>query len=771
MLYLNDSKVVLTSIGDADGYNGKISSCINITAELCERYPPIKVAKRLHDQYGMTMTHIHRCIAIYLGGIGQMDDEYIKKYPESGLSNLGTMLMVYNSAVEDTMALAEVVQGTKKLPHYNLDSFSIVYHFDDSNQLDLDKTFDAIDSYVDIALRYESFCGIFASYNGNTETIRRKISTTIGKNIPKRYVDFLPKTMDKDGMIMARWNERDLKVYRDKFIFDCQGDDLENVDKYVNDIASIIRVDKKDMIFAYQSNTKASMLIEIDNWNALVLEDLIANNKNFAKILRVANGVLGLDEVGEDILHKNRSLVVYVSYPPTRCVFRYNGGSLKVSIASRSIDDMGIIISAAIVWKLLEKYRKEFNATYEKYSIGVKKIIKKSPGRKSRIDELRNRLPELFANNYTRECHILPIMVDTKEEAEEYRKMGRLVIKYPLDGPYSRWYTSSSDELYVGLKINRLSNKEMFKYIVTCYTSNHYEIPSRETYVYYRGESGVKGRASTTLRTLRILPIGRKGPLPIAMTMEYNLQGYSRIGTGGSFVNCVAYALGVDPERFPRLVRKGLQHGLLNVVRQEVWNKSDEEILKDVCDISTLDAKYYRLLEEVYKCNILLIEVGHHGKYSISIPQCKGQYLWDPRDGKYIIVMKNEKKLYEDCLVAYELVVNDRNKGIFGEKDPLVAAIISFKMTHTVRNDIGNVDVEEQYVTEYGKCNLVATKNGLRKCNSRPLYCPTIDIDVVRKCARTFVHMTTESGVKWLSSTYKYLYFPDDVSFHDWVSQ
>lgn len=748
MLYLDDRKMVLTSMDDMKGYNGKISSSIDIVTKLCDKYAPVKVADKLYRKYAMKMPHIHRCIAIYLGKIGKMDDDYIKQYPGLGLSTIGTAFIEYYSAVKDTMALAKLVAGTKKIPPYNLDSFSIVYYLDKS--LDLDKTFDEISSRVDVALRYNpnTFAG---------ETIRRKISTTIEKKLPKRYVDFSPKVMDRNGVIMVRWDEKDLKVYRDKFIFDCQGDDLDNVDNCVDDIVSILGLDERRITFAHQSNTKASLVVEMDNWNAIVLEDIIIGDENLSRIIRIANGVIGSDDM-ENALHKNRSLVIYVSYPSTRCVFRCTNGLLKVSIASHSVDNVAIIVSVSIVCELLRRYRENFFVAYEKFSLNVEKNVKVSK-RRSRIDDLRSRLPELFANNYTRECHALPIMLDSIEEAQTYREMGRLVIKYPLNGPYSRWYTSSSNDLYVGLKVNRLCNKETFKYIITCYTSNHYENPSRETYAYYSG-GDAKGKASATLRTLRILPIGRRGPLPTGMIMEHNLRGYSRIGTGGSFVDCIAHALKVDASKIFRSIKKN--RDLLGVVRQEMWDKTDKELIEGIND--DMDGtKYYRLFEELYECNILLVEVGYRGKYSISIPSCKGKYIWEPRDGKYIIVMRNEKKLYEDCMVAYELVVNDRGKCVFDEKDPLVQAIVSFKLTHTIRSEVSK-DATAQFITEYGKCNLVVIGKKMVKCNSRPLYLPITDINIVEKYSTIFCHITSP----WLSSTNKYLYFPNDASFYVW---
>jgi hypothetical protein len=757
MLYLDDRKSVVNSMEEIDGYDGKVSSCIDIVSELCDKHSATKTAEILHKKYAIDMSHVHKCISIYLGELGTMDDEYIKKYPESNLSNLGTTLMEYNSAVKDTIALAKLVCSIK-LPHYNLDSFSVVYQCN----LDLDKTFDSAEDWVDIALQYSMSRSIFASYNGDFERIRRRISTSVGKNIPKRYVEFVPKPMDREGVIMAQWNRKDFKIYRDKFIFNCNGNELSNVNTYANEAISAFGIDGH-VSFMYQSNTKASLTMEIDNWNTVVMEDLIINDSALARILSVANGMLD-EHIDEEMLHRNRSIVVHVAHPRVRCVFRYNKGILKISIASLSIDDTAIVISVAIVWKLLKKYRKSFAEIYEKYSLNVQENpihdVKTKSG--SKIDALRKRLPELFANNYTRECHNLPIMLDTEEEAKEYWRMGRLVIKYPQSGKYSKWYTSPSDDLYVGLKINRLSNKDKFKHIITCYSSNHYENPARETYVYYRGSAGTRKGPEANLITLRILSRGRRGPLPIAMTTEYDLREYTRFGTGGPFIDCIAHALDVDKDKFRKLVRKGMKDGLLNVVRQEMWDRSDKEILSGINDI--LDGtKYYRLFEEVYDCNILIVEIGHRSKYNISIPQCKGKYIWEPRKGKYIVVMKNEKKLYEDHLVSYELVTKG-DKMLFDEEDPLVSSIISFKLANTMRSDIDEDDVRAQYITEFGKCNVVSTKNGMIKCNSRPLYKPTVDDKVVRENSVLYNYL----GKIPLSSTAKHLYFPNNTSFMDW---
>lgn len=772
MLYLKDYKSVMSSMDDMLGYTGDVLSCIDIVTKLCRKYTPVQTAKLLNKKYGLEMRHIHRCISVYLGELGTMDDEYIQVYADSNLSSLGTIVREYSGLVKDTMALASVVDDMN--PHFTLDSFSVVYQLDRGHELDLNSRFNHADSRIDVMLQYDTVRSTFVTYNGNTQHIRRKVSTRIGKKIPKRYVEFSPKTMDKDGVIMAHWNGKDFKVYKDKFIFDCSGDDLGNVNKYVRQVVSVFGIDKSHIKFAYKSGTKASMFADVDNWNAVVLEDLILCDKNIRRIVSVSNGVIhDLDSMDEDMLNRNRSLVIYLTQPHVRCAFKHTKDSLKISITSLCTYDTAVVVCAAVVTKLLAKYRKHFKEVYEKYSLRVQKH-KKQPQRirvGSRIDALRDRLPELFANNYTRECHNLPIMLDTEQEADEYRRMGRVVIQYPSDGKYVRWYTSPSDDLFVGLKLNRLSNKHKFKYIITCYSSNHLENPSRETYTYYRGDDGSRKDIKSDLTTLRILSPGRKGPLPVALTVEHNLHGYSRLGVGGTFVGCLEHALEIKTDEMGMIMESMMDKGILNVVRQEVWTKTHDEILYDINDTDAIDGcKYYRLFEEMYDCNILLIEIGFRGKHTISIPPCKGIYIWDVRKcNKYVVIIKNVRKLYDDYMTSYELVVDSDGNALFDRDDALVSAIVTFKSARTIRSDMRDKHVIQQYINEYGKCNMVTTdRDETVKCNSRPMCRPCMDMDVVYTNSMIYTHLNETKTYTWLSTTSKYLYFPDNTSFADW---
>jgi len=767
MLYLKDKKIVLQSMEDMSGYRGSVISCLEIVEELSNQNTHVGIAKTMNKEYGIRMDHVHLCVAIYLGKSGLMDLDYDRKYPNSKLSSLGTTLIEYESRVKDTMCLAELILDMKYIQDYNLDSFSVICNFFSS--LDLEKTFKNVTPGADIVLYYDSLNSDFIAYSGNTTNIQRKISTNIEKNIPKRYVEFNPKSMDRNGVIMAKWGGRDFKIYREGLIFDCDGENLRNIGIYCDEVISIFRLDGRNVGNPVRKNTKASFSVELSKWSSVVMEDIITNNKTFSRLVTISNGIME-DYLNLETLQRNRRLICLVHHLQTKCIFRYSDNNLIVSVIALSVDEYTVTSSIALMSCLLDVYYEKFDEIYPKYFPNVHRSSKKKSGKyRSAISDLRDRLPEFFTNNYTRECHHLPIMLDTEEEAKEYIKMGRLVLKYPLEGKYSRWYTSPSDKLYVGLKINRLANKDVFKHLVTCYTSNHYDSPGRETFMYYRGNKRRKKETKEQLKTLRILTLGRTGPLPTPLTMEYGLEGYYRVGTGGSFVGCLSQALGFDLDDLSKKISSNINKGLLNVVRQELWNKSGNEILNGL-DFKNLDGvMYYRIFEELYECNIFIIEIGQRNRYNISIPNCKGNYIWEPyQANKYVVIVKNTRKLYDDIITSYELVIRS-GKSVFRIKDPLVSAVMSFKLAHTVRSEVEEKDVKSQFITEYGKCNMVLIRNKVVKCNSRPLYKPIMANELVKHNSIMYNHLVkTNRQDLWVSSTSKYLYFPDDKSFHVW---
>ena len=130
---------------------------------------------------------------------------------------------------------------------------------------------------------------------------------------------------------------------------------------------------------------------------------------------------------------------------------------------------------------------------------------------------------------YTRECPILPVMVPS-----DMAFTLKDAIFYPKeDAKYGRYYVAPKG-YFVGLKQNRLRNKHMFPYLVTCYMSNHMKRPNSDTYNYYINNAD-------TIRPKRNYMENRMIPRSL-IGMD---QWYTRVGAGihpGSFITALEKA-------------------------------------------------------------------------------------------------------------------------------------------------------------------------------------------------------------------------------------
>lgn len=797
MLYMIDKRSRVTSIEDLQDYKGDIISCLEIIEELDNKtIPEIEIVKILISIYRIDTEYAHQCMAIYMGGLGKINHEYIKKYPESieMISNTGTLLEYYFNKTQECKVLYNIISqvdhlpvillsGDNDNPNFYLSSevkksendehigkfqllSSQIFCFFQNNLLNLKKTFEENDAPLDIFM--ECLPSI-DNFGKQKYEIRRKISINYSiANIPRRYIKISMKDSDQNGFLMGRYMNKDFKVYRDHFMFEEKNE--ENIaDVMIDQICKVIKVKHSQML---RTNMKMSLEFETkENWDQSVIVSMINEHQLIKKIISISEL--------KRTLHKNNVIVVYCL--TAKCFFYYDTtNKFKIKISGvKDSNHMNMLI--AIMTYFLNIYDKQ----YQKYYYDSTKLKRKSKVSKNinknksirkekKIDTLRNKLPELFVYNYSRECHILPIMIESKQDVQKYIEMGRAVIKYPLKGKYKRWYTSPSNDYYVGLKPNRLPNKDLFEYIVVCYTSNHMNRISKETYNYYIGRNYIKLKNSRDINTLKILEDGRKGPISSLLETELNIKGYKRLGTGGSFINCVEYALGIKRSNFMKILNIKKEKGILNVVKQELWNMSDEDIYNNVKDyLYSIDGTiYYRLFEEIYKCNIIIIEIENNGKYKMSIPPYKRYYIWGPcKWDKYIVIVKNTRKLYHNAEIFYELIIyDDDNTASFTKDNPFISKLIEMKASceNVYDNElISRKNVLSQFINDDGKCCLVHTKYGeLKRCDIRPLYCP-----IVNTCKYLSPNSLIKNHIKgkWMSSNNKYKYFPNDSSFISWL--
>ena len=188
------------------------------------------------------------------------------------------------------------------------------------------------------------------------------------------------------------------------------------------------------------------------------------------------------------------------------------------------------------------------------------------------ISYLRSIDQSLFVKNYSRECAVLPIAVDAE---------GPNTLEYPSGS--GNHYTAPPG-YYPGLKRNRLKNKHLHPYIVTCYKTAH--TGNRRKLAYQYGNH--------------------------MQTQNKNTQ---------TLQECIENALG--PPLF----------------------EIDESVtLQDLCAPADCDPyKRYRLYEEQYGIHIILVTPQN----KVVIPDCPEPYFWDYDSGRRTYVVCRSKNSFE----------------------------------------------------------------------------------------------------------------------------
>jgi Family of unknown function (DUF5757) len=370
----------------------------------------------------------------------------------------------------------------------------------------------------------------------------------------------------------------------------------------------------------------------------------------------------------------------------------------------------------------------------------------------SGIGRLRGELPELFVNNYTRECPVLPIMI-SREQAEQVAG-SQSVIFYPLDSPMGRFYTAP-EGYFVGLKRNRLSNKEQFPCLVTCYLHDHMLRKGSETYVYY-----TSGPAANAMITKQ------ENARPVPRSMGYSIlerSGYDR-RRASSFVHAIEVATGVH-------IDTGSLGWCPQVVKQDMWDTSDEDIMSAIRN-GECGPLAYRYFEELLGVSIHVVVI-RDGMLGPPIPG-RDMYVWSPPFPLHVVLFESTKRTYGKTGVTYDVLVKDSRTAVFGNEDPVVLSIVEQKSAESVPPD-DLPDAVEQLIDDRGKCRMVVNSDGgMIVTFTRPLTVPVIPDPVcffdphTRKMNLLKEHMGLPITELYKRSTNKVLYFPNEASFDYW---
>lgn len=558
---------------------------------------------------------------------------------------------------------------------------------------------------------------LLIDYRGND--VERVISKSV-TNIPDWIKDQKPKARIMKFLYVCPLQTIECTYYASTKILKCSGIKYKNTESFEREYSSKLLNTLDTSIQADVRTTRQFKAITkfyiTMPWNKYIFADIIT-----VHVPRIEYPISVCEQ--SITLSKRRIFSVAIdsgleTYVKTSITCENN--NQEVTVIMSKLPDESTAEKVKIIYnKLFKKYVKEYSKLEDIYIINEAPVPQKAICSSiSNIKNLRMALPELFINNYSRECTVLPVMIE--EEQVDYVKshLRRNVIYYPKSGPFGRYYTSPNEYFFVGLKKNRLPNKDIFPYLVTCYRSDHSTKSNSETYKYEKdcipSQYGVNTRSS---RARKNKPIPRvlmiKGVDYSRKSVEYS-----------SFICAIEAAIGIsiDESVFPENPQ---------VVKQELWDESDEHIVKIINDrsISGYGSMTYRYFEELLEVSIHVI-VTKNNNLDGFIPRHNKPYIWSVDYYKHIIIFENFKTVYGETFCSYDVLVdNSTNKTIFDNEEPIVKLLVTQKCAASIQSDNINIEnIEKQLIDKKGKCRMVLMYDGSNiETLTRPLTVSTIE--------------------------------------------
>ena len=291
---------------------------------------------------------------------------------------------------------------------------------------------------------------------------------------------------------------------------------------------------------------------------------------------------------------------------------------------------------------------------------------------KSKNQLLKVQHPDVFRNNYSRQCQIKnqpTIVIPGETQVPENRDV--LYFPPPSQGEQLfEFYCPNDEAPYPTVIDNNSDNKETYPFVPCCLPSD----PSKhKDSAYYRlyiqkedvdAVSNTKTSSKYTMRTNKIMTYLRKGTLPttIKQLLELNATQeffrYGMVKSPSSLLHCIAYALKLpkylkakDDDAREKVVKEIRGNIKVNpeVMAQEMWDVEPEKRIKQLLNPSSfLDPRLFiHAIEEAFKCTLFLFS-GYNEDLTLIRPRHSQFYskLRRPLDEK-------QKDVSKTCIIIY----------------------------------------------------------------------------------------------------------------------
>ena len=388
--------------------------------------------------------------------------------------------------------------------------------------------------------------------------------------------------------------------------------------------------------------------------------------------------------------------------------------------------------------------------------------------RKDVIDMTLNEIaPDVFPHRYTRSCPNPPTIL-TDQEMEN--NTTSVVMRFPMYGESTKrnYICNHSDRPYPGLMINRLSNRDVLRYLPCCYAKDQRSKKGSTYNNYYNNQPLITNtQTQDTFKTGKILPPGAVGFLPTKIDDFFNTiltpdKRIMRLGTNDtkqSFLEAVLIALTYIGNQKDRSYATILNDHFINCLKeenaaaakQELYDKSVDEIM-EIMKTGDLRATWFvNVLERLYDCNIYIFTDEDEG--ILRVPDHKMQYYkLEPKKKDVILVYQHwGSEINTPQFPRCELMIvtdrdNPKNRQIRFAYNTDVAMKVSQVFMDMIKKytiseelkpiSIRRIPVLYQDVDMYGKCRMVCTEMDDNKMTIMLPPCPpflgSIDKTIVR---------------------------------------
>lgn len=562
---------------------------------------------------------------------------------------------------------------------------------------------------------YKSFIKINTQYkniNINTEFIESTL-TTSSSNYKKNKKDYVYILINKNTILNKPTDEIDwinssfylkMEVQNGKLVF--ISNVTKNLDekKIIDEVLSLFPKTKIKITKTLEKDINGVFYIIDKEFNNYIFSEMVLNEFPFNILLNKRER--------EKTTKKKKGLYMYFKNPKSNTITPFSIISKKVSqndpelltikddkilkiltqkdttyirvyVPKISKDDIELFMS--IFSKLISLYYKNkkevikfYKEYFPKFSASVTYVEPKKT--KEKIF-LRQQLPQIFTEVYTRKCQKSPTIIKREElEEDDLKKLNKLqTIVFPREGEGDpklvREYACLDKNFkYPGVKENTTGNSDIYPVVPCCYEKDQ---TSKKLFKdYFSGKKIVIEKQLETqleIKTNKFVSWSNVGTLdymPLLSKLFEDIDPeyvYKRVGVSdskSSFLECLFSALTNiysklnEDERKEKTesIRKNLIEKYSQVVKnplslckQTLYDKDYDEIKQILTDPEIYLSPHFftPLFEEMFKVNIYLFGKSGGSKddkdeYTLQLPRSeKGYIKYDKTYDKSIYILEN----------------------------------------------------------------------------------------------------------------------------------